>query len=107
MQNLETQQDTPTYRPWYWYGIDNRKAAVNRLERARLSGFDEEALRVITYLTTSFFFLTKFYIETILITHTNNRIKGGPLLFVYFLSFIELRILIIYHTGYNRIDFSR
>ena len=37
----ETQQDTPTYKPWGWGGIDCRKAAGNQHERDRVSEFVE------------------------------------------------------------------
>ena len=50
--NPETQQDTPTYKPWGWYGIGRKKLAVYCHERARMFVFGEESLRRITYLTT-------------------------------------------------------
>ena len=52
ISNSETQQDTPTYKPWVWYGMYRIKAAGRHHKRARVSGFGEEALRGITYLTT-------------------------------------------------------
>ena len=55
------------------------------------------------YLTHNILlFIPKFYIETVLLPHENNRIKEGPLFFGDLLWFIVLCILIISNTGYNR-----
>ena len=85
----------------------HRKVAGHRHERERLSGFDEKSLRGLTYLTTFCFSLPKFYIEMVLLPHTNNRTKGDPLSFGTFLWFIGLCILITYNPGYIRRFFRK
>ena len=71
----------------------------------RLSIFDEKFLRGPTYLPTLWLFLPKFYIEIILLPHTNNSIKGAPLSFGEFFWFIGLWLLITSHPGDNIIYF--
>ena len=86
--NPVIQQEKPTYKRWVWGDIDQRKSAVHRHGRARLSRFGEESLRGLTYLTHFSFFLPKFYIETVLRPQKNNRIKGGSLYLGEFLQYI-------------------
>ena len=66
-----------------------------------MSGFGEDAVRVLTYLTTSFFFLPQFYIETGLIPQKNNRIKGTTISFEELIHFIEFLLLVASNTGYT------
>ena len=53
-------------------------------------------------LTSICWFLTKFYIDTILLPHKYNIIKVCPLYFGEWLWLILLWILITFHPGYNR-----
>ena len=64
----ETQSYNPTYKSWGWYGIDRIKEAGHRHNRDGLSGFNEGALRGLTYLPTICLFLPQIYIDTVLIT---------------------------------------
>ena len=57
INNMATKIDPPTYKRWCLFGIDRIKAARHRHGRDILIGFGKEAFRVLTYLTTFFFFL--------------------------------------------------
>ena len=72
--NLETHKYNPTYKHWFWGGIDQIKSIGHHHVRARFFGFGEKHLRVIIYLMPFLSFIPKFYIETVLLTHTNNII---------------------------------
>ena len=71
-------------------------------ERAMFYGSGEEALIWLTYLKNFWLFIPQFYIETVLIPQTNNRVKVSPLSFGYLLRFIKLCLLIKSHPGYKR-----